>query len=71
MTHGELNLLRRPPHRDELTLRRDRGRGCFWQADDGLVVRVAAPELSIAPDAEELRMHRELLAIACRDAAGK
>lgn len=55
--------LPRPPHRDDLTLRRDEG--LYWQARDGLIVRVAAPETDAA---ERERAQRELWQLSCREA---
>ena len=41
--------------------------GTYWQAADGLIVRLAAREAD--PDAEATQ--RELLMLACRDAGGQ
>ena len=52
-----------PRDRDGLVLVRGTRDGTYWQAPDGLIVRVAARE------AEDNREERELLELACRDAA--
>ena len=66
MTRTLLELA--PPRaRDDLELVRDGREGTYWQAADGLIVRVAAAE-----DAREAAAaQRALLALACRDAAGQ
>lgn len=54
-----------PRDRDGVVLVRGARDGIYWQAPDGLIVRVAAREVDI----EEERASRELLDLACRDAA--
>ncbi|NDP43231.1 MAG: hypothetical protein GZ089_11035 [Aromatoleum sp.] len=56
--------------------RRDEGRlirggrdGTYRQAEDGLIVRVAAAETRRDADREASEKQRALLALACRDAA--
>jgi hypothetical protein len=51
-----------PRDRDGLVLVRGTRDGTYWQAPDGLIVRVAAREV-------EEGVQRELLDLACRDAA--
>jgi hypothetical protein len=55
-----------PRDRDGLVLVRAAREGTYWQAPDGLIVRVAAREV----ETDETRASRELLELACRDAAG-
>lgn len=62
-----LRELLRPRARDDLALVRAGREGTYWQAADGLIVRLATPEAD--RDAEAAQ--RELLALACRDAAGE
>ena len=54
-----------PRDRDELVLVRGAREGTYWQAPDGLIVRLAAREIDRDPQAEQ----RALLALACEDAA--
>ena len=54
-----------PRARDDLALVRAGREGTYWQAADGLIVRLATHETE--RDAETTQ--RELLALACRDAA--
>ena len=64
MTRTLLELA--PPRaRDDLELVRDGREGTYWQAADGLIVRVAAAEDARESEAAQ----RALLALACRDAA--
>ena len=64
MTRTLLELA--PPRaKDELDLVRNGREGTYWQARDGLIIRVAAAE--DARDAEAGQ--RALLELACRDAA--
>ena len=67
----QLTELARPRARDDLALVRAGREGTYWQAADGLVVRLAAPETlgAAEPDAEATQ--RELLSLACRDAMGQ
>jgi len=66
MTRTLLELA--PPRgRADLELVRDGREGTFWQAADGLIVRVAAVENARDEEAAQ----RSLLALACRDAAGQ
>ena len=58
--------------------RREEGRlvrhgrdGTYRQAEDGLIVRVAAAETRREADREAAAAERALLALACRDAAGQ
>ena len=53
-----------PRARDDLALVRAGREGTYWQAADGLIVRVAVHETE--RDAETAQ--RELLRLACRDA---
>jgi len=55
-----------PRERDGLVLVRGARDGTYWQASDGLIVRIAAGE---AAPGEEVQ--RELLELACRDAAAQ
>jgi hypothetical protein len=57
-----------PRTRDDLALVRAGREGTYWQAPDGLLVRLAAPETD--RDAEASRQ-RELLTLACHDAVGQ
>jgi hypothetical protein len=53
-----------PRARDDLALVRAGREGTYWQAADGLIVRIAAHEAQgDAPTTQ-----RELLTLACRDA---
>jgi len=63
----QLEELVPPRTRDDLALVRRGREGTYWQAADGLIVRVAAREAE--RDAEA--MQRELLTLACRDAHGQ
>jgi hypothetical protein len=66
MTRAILELA--PPRpRDDLKLVRDGCEGTYWQAADGLIVRVAAAETLRDEEAAQ----RALLALACRDAAAQ
>ena len=60
-----LEELAPPRAREGLALVRAGREGTYWQAKDGLIVRVAARERD--RDAETAQ--RELLELACRDAA--
>jgi hypothetical protein len=60
----QLEALSPPRVRDDLALVRRGREGTYWQAADGLIVRVAAREAE--RDAEAVQ--RELLTLACRDA---
>jgi hypothetical protein len=60
----QLEELAPPRVRDDLALVRRGREGTYWQAADGLIVRVAAREAE--RDAEAAQ--RELLTLACRDA---
>ncbi len=62
-----LEELAPPRARDDLALVRAGREGTYWQAADGLIVHLAAREAD--HDAECAQ--RELLALACRDAAGQ
>jgi hypothetical protein len=53
-----------PRNRDDLVLVYGARAGTYWQAADGLIVRVAAREI----DRDEEAFQRALLALACRDA---
>jgi hypothetical protein len=59
--------LERPRARDDLELVRDGRTGTYWQAADGLIVRVAAAENARDEEAAQ----RALLMLACRDAAAQ
>jgi hypothetical protein len=66
MTRTLLELA--PPRaRDHLELVRDGREGTYWQAADGLIVRVAAAENA----RDEEVAQRALLALACRDAVAQ
>jgi hypothetical protein len=54
----------RPLARADLVLVRASREGTYWQAADGLLVRLAAPENDRAAEAAQ----RELLTLACHDA---
>jgi hypothetical protein len=56
-----------PRTRDDMALVRAGREGTYWQAPDGLLVRLAAPETD--RDAEATQ--RELLTLACNDAVGQ
>lgn len=56
-----------PRTRDDLVLIRAGRQGTYWQAADGLLVRLAAPDKDRDAEAE----HRELLTLACHDAVGQ
>lgn len=60
-----------PRGRDDFELVRGGRDGTYWQSADGLVVRVAGVEGGDAPSAETQALHRQLLALACRDATGR
>ena len=62
-----LEELAPPRAREGLALVRAGREGTYWQAKDGLIVRVAARER----DRDAETAHRELLELACRDAAGQ
>ena len=66
-----LEELARPRARDDLALVRASREGTYWQAADGLVVRLAAPEATGVADRDTEAAQRELLALACRDAMGQ
>jgi len=66
MTRSLLDLVR-PRARDDLELVRGGREGTYWQAADGLIVRLATPESEC--DAEAVQ--RKLFALACRDAAAQ
>ena len=57
----------RPRGRDDLALVRGGREGTYWQAPDGLIVRLAGAEGIGEAEIEQ----RELLALACRDAAAQ
>jgi hypothetical protein len=61
---SHLEGLAPPRVRDDLALVRAGRDGTYWQAADGLIVRVAAREAE--PGAEAAQ--RALLMLACRDA---
>jgi hypothetical protein len=62
-----LQELLRPRARDDLALVCAGREGTYWQAADGLIVRLATPETD--RDAESVQ--RELLTLACHDAVGQ
>jgi hypothetical protein len=64
MTTRHLAELAPPRIRDDLALVRSGREGTYWQAADGLIVRIAAHEGERAAETAQ----RELLALACRDA---
>jgi len=53
-----------PPRDRDAVLVRGSRQGTYWQARDGLIVRVAAREV----DRESEQVARALLSLACRDA---
>jgi hypothetical protein len=59
-------ILAPPRERNDLVLVRGARDGTYWQAPDGLIVRIAARE--VAPTEG---VQRELLELACRDAAAQ
>lgn len=63
-----LEELARPRARDDLALVRAGREGTYWQAADGLVVRLAAPEAHGVADRDGEAAQRELLTLACHDA---
>jgi hypothetical protein len=63
-----LEELARPRARDDLALVRAGREGTYWQAADGLVVRLAAPEAPGVADRDAEAAQRELLTLACHDA---
>jgi hypothetical protein len=56
-----------PPRDRDAVLVRGSPEGTYWQAPDGLIVRVAAGEI----DRDGEKIARELLSLACRDAEGQ
>ncbi|MDQ2962041.1 MAG: hypothetical protein M3R31_02610 [Pseudomonadota bacterium] len=54
--------------RHDLALVRAGREGTYWQAADGLVVRLAAPEATGVADGDTEAAQRELLTLACHDA---
>ena len=62
-----LEELAPPRARDGLALVRQGREGTYWQAADGLIVRLAAREGDLDAEATQ----RELLMLACRDAGGQ
>jgi hypothetical protein len=62
-----LQDLEPPRARGDLALVRAGREGTYWQAADGLIVRVAAREGERDPETAQ----RELLTLACRDANGQ
>ncbi|HEX7271288.1 MAG TPA: hypothetical protein VF420_03955 [Casimicrobiaceae bacterium] len=57
----------RPRGRDDLALVRGGREGTYWQAPDGLIVRLAGAE----GVGEAETAQRELLALACQEAAAQ
>jgi len=57
----------RPRWRDDLALVRGGREGTYWQAPDGLIVRLAVAE----GKGEAELAQRELFVLACRDAAAQ
>ena len=66
-----LEELAGPRVRDDLALVRAGREGTYWQAADGLVIRLAAPETPGAGDRDAETAQRELLTLACHDAVGQ
>ena len=56
-----------PPRDRDAVLVRTSREGTYWQAPDGLIVRVAAREIDRNGETDA----RELLSLACRDAGGQ
>ena len=56
-----------PPRDRDAVLVRGGREGTYWQAPDGLIVRVATREV----DRDSEKNARELLSLACRDAGGQ
>jgi hypothetical protein len=63
-----LEDLARPRARDDVALVRAGREGTYWQAADGLVVRLAAPEAPGVADRDTEAAQRELLTLASHDA---
>ena len=63
--------LARPRARNDLALVRAGREGTYWQAADGLVVRLAAPEALGVAERDAEATQRELLSLACHDATGQ
>jgi hypothetical protein len=61
-----LEELARPHHRENCELIRGRA-GTYWQAHDGLIVRLTTTETRTEDEAAQ----RALLELACRDANGQ
>jgi hypothetical protein len=59
--------LARPRGREDCELIRAGRAGTYWQAADGLIVRLTAAETAAEAEAAQ----RALLALACRDANGQ
>jgi hypothetical protein len=66
-----LHELARPRNRDDLELVHAGREGTYWQAADGLIVRLATPEGNCDPERDAETVQRDLLALACRDAAAQ
>ena len=62
-----LEELERPRGREDCRLVRAGREGTYWQAADGLIVRLTAAETVAEAEAAQ----RALLALACREAAGR
>ena len=60
-----LDELARPRGRDDCELIRGGRAGTYWQAGDGLIVRLTAGETAAEAEAAQ----RALLLLACREAA--
>jgi hypothetical protein len=63
-----IGRLKEPAHNGDFQFVRDAAGGAFWQGRDGMIVRVAAPEPDRLVKQETIDAHRELLALACREA---
>ena len=63
-----LNRFAAPAPGGDFTLLRDAAGGALWQRQDGLIVRIAAPEPERVADQEAGQLGQPLLALACADA---
>jgi hypothetical protein len=66
-----LHELARPRSRDDLELVHAGREGTYWQAADGLIVRLAMAEGTCDAERDAETVPHELLARSCRDAAGQ
>lgn len=66
-----LEELERPYKRDDAELVRNGRHGTYWQAADGLIVRVAAGESEREVETAAETAHRALLMLAVSEACDK